>query len=78
MTVLRYMAELRARIRAKYSGEELYFRNPSEKNTSVKLKENRPASVILKEIDSLKGLNTAARAIFARADKCANESNFAV
>lgn len=72
MTVLRYMAEQKAKIRQRHTGEEFFFQGTSDKNAPVKL-EKRSAEVILREIDGLKGLNTAGRGLFARKD----EKNYA-
>ena len=64
MSVLRYMAEQRAKIRARHSGEEFFFQGVSDKNAPVMLEKARPANVILREIDSLKGLNVEGRSFF--------------
>ncbi len=77
MTVLRYMAEQKAKIRQRHTGEVFFFQGTSDKNAPVKLEE-RPAEVILQEIDSLKGLNTAGRGLFARKNKYSGKNNFAV
>ena len=54
----------RAKIRARHSGEEFFFQGVSDKNAPVMLEKARPANVILREIDSLKGLNVEGRSFF--------------
>lgn len=78
MTILEYMAQQRDKIRARHSGEEFFFQNGREMNSPVKLEEYRSASVILEEIDQLKGLNMVGRGMFTRKDKISNKNGFAV
>ena len=78
MTVLTYMAIQRDKIRARHSGEEFFFQGTSDKNAPVKLDEYRSASVILDEIDGMKGLNVAGRILFARKNEFLKKSGYAV
>ena len=66
MAVLAYIAEQKAKIRARHSGEEFFFQSASEKNSPVNNEKVRTAGEILREIDSMKGLNVQGRAFFAR------------
>lgn len=65
MNVLNYMAMQKAKLRAKYSGEEFFIQSAAEKNSPVRLGACRPAQVILDELDGMKGLNVAGRRFFA-------------
>lgn len=80
MSVLKYMAEQKAKIRARHCGEEFFFQSEREKNAPVQLESFRPASAILRDIDNMKGLNTLERQLFNRTVKCAKsaKSFFAV
>ena len=78
MTVLEYMAQQKAKIRARHSGEEFFFQSGKDKNAPVKLDEHRAASVILEEMEGLKGLNTAARRFYSLNSKFTAKSGFVV
>lgn len=65
MNVLNYMAMQKAKLRAKYSGEEFFIQCAAEKNAPVHLGVSRPAEVILDELDGMEGLNVAGRRFFA-------------
>ena len=73
MRVLAYMAEQKARLRAKYAGKEFFFQSAKEKSAPVINEQMRTSSEILREIDSLKGLNVVGRAMFSRKAGAANE-----
>ena len=78
MTVLAYMAEQKAKIRARHSGEEFFFQCNEDKNAPLKLEDYRNASAILEEIDGMKGLNTAERGFFTRRNAFSKKNGFAV
>ena len=78
MTVLEYMAQQKAKIRARHSGEEFFFQSGKDKNAPVKLDEHRSASVILNEIDGLRGLNTEQRRFYSFNSKFTAKSGFMV
>lgn len=60
MTVLRYMAEQRDRIRSRHCGEEFFFQSAGDKNAPVRAK-CADAESILAQIDAMKGLNVEGR-----------------
>lgn len=70
MTVLKYMAMQREKIRQRHSGEEFFFQSAKEKNSPVKMEGTRSARVILEEIDGLKGLNVKERIYYAKSKNC--------
>ena len=73
MKVLAYMAEQKARLKAKHAGKEFFFQSAKEKSAPVLVEQMRTSSEILREIDSMKGLNVFGRAMFSRKAKTANE-----
>lgn len=78
MTVLAYMAEQKAKIRARHSGEEFFFQGNKDKNAPVKLEESKTANAILEEIDEMEGLNREGRGFSFRVRAHAPKNGFAV
>lgn len=65
MTVLSYIAGQKAKIIKKHEGEVYFFGKACGQNSPVKL-ELRPAGEILREMDSMRGLNKKERASFPK------------
>ena len=69
MSVLVYMAEQKAKIRVRHSGEEFFFQSARESCSPVRMEHLRSAEEILRDIDAMKGLNVEEREFFARRER---------